>query len=170
MVKNLRRRLLHSDSDAGVTTYVMIMFGMAFMLYMFQFQSMWTAFSGNASVVNETSQITLSSDPGAYIIANLVNLIISSWEIILVGGAATVGAFVLFYFLGGKEGISSALQFIIPAILLVALNIFVFPLKGVEDSLQFANAINIPVTTALVIFFNLFYILAVVEFIRGTPT
>ncbi len=159
-------RKLKIDTDAGsLATYAIIMFGMIFMLYLFGFTSLWTAYQAT-ELAGQEGTIPLS-DPVLNAGVNLIGLITSSIEVLVVSTATAIGLIAIFIFARGAA--STILTFLIPIILLVVLNVFVFPLSGMSDALIFADA-PFPtaiITTGLIIFFNLFYILAVLEFIRG---
>lgn len=168
-------RKLNNEVNAGITTYVIIMFGMAFMLYLFGFTSMFGSYtgtttepiSGGANVTNETGENKDIVDPNMNQGTDFIQMIISPISALAMGGAL-IGGFLIFRFLGAS---TVYFQFVIPAVILMALNIFVFPIQDISNhtSMFAVNGISI-VSIFLIAFFNLFYILAVVEFIRGVPS
>jgi len=159
-------RRLHDDSDGSIATYVLIMFGMSFMLFLFGFTSMYAQWSNNADINDTSGGSTGLAEPtinqGGFIeqIMNPIN--------ILAAGIAAIGGLVLITWFMGK-GSTVVWQYAIPAIILLALNIFVFPISAVADEVASLSLVGFPIAGFLLIFFNLFYILAVIDFIRG-PT
>lgn len=160
MVKNLRK--LKNNETAGVATYFLIMLGLMFMLYLFGFTNMWSSYQTLTSSSLESS----SSQFGADILGNLANAFADpdtyAWA--GVGIVATLGAVIV----GKLTGtLSTILTFLIPILLLVILNIFVFPINALSAETQALSVGGISIAVFLLIFFNGFYILAVLEFIRG---
>jgi hypothetical protein len=160
-------RKLNQDTHAGIATYVLIMFGLAFMLYLFGFTSIYDQWSHNSNINGSTDQNPNSiSDPnlnqGGFIetLMNPLNLLT----------AGAIGATGLFIIIGWfTKSTSTVLQYAIPAIILIALNIFVFPINTITDEMGTFNSNAFPIAGFILILFNLFYILSVIDFIRG-PT
>lgn len=163
--KTLRRKL-SKNNHGGVTAYVMILFGMIIILYLFGFQSIWSTYQEKNMDI--TSSDNEAVDFGTMILQRIGESITKSPENIawLTGGIlGTLGILII----GKLTGTTSTiLQFLIPVILLVVLNIFIFPLNDLDASINFMAGTGF--TIFLFAFFNLFYILAVIEFVRGTPT
>lgn len=92
---------------------------------------------------------------------NLLTLGTLTVALIAIGIASMFGVF--------KGAGSTILTFIIPVILLLILNIFVFPIGSIEHDLGFADAVFGPgiITGIVFLIFNGAYILAVIEFVRG---
>ena len=160
------KKLMNNNYGSSIATYAVIMFGMIFILYLFGFTNMWDAYqttqlsgeSGNISIDN------MALNAGM----NLIGLITSS----LIAIFATTGAIItllLVSLIGGRKATATVLTFLIPAMILIVLNVFVFPVGNLVTDLTFANEAftGTIITSGLLIFFNLFYILAVIEFIRG---
>lgn len=176
------KKLLTKQDDAGLTAYAMILLGMTVMLFLFGFTTMWNVYTNadeggaeiTASITDESSDTNVEesmdiSDPTLNIGVTLLNMILNSIFSTLLGTVSVVGAFVVIYLFRNN---SAVWQYIIPIILLIVLNVFVFPIAALEGDMSVYDAvfyatIGFGFTTFLVIFFNLFYLLAVVEFIRG---
>jgi len=139
----------------------MIMMGMIFILYLFGFTNIWTAYQ--KTTVGEDVKITNPElARGVGIIDMLIKTLTDPKNLAIIGG----GVFVITVALGWlTKTTQTVLQFLLPIILLVALNIFVFPIGHLQTDLSFAASFG--ATTFLFIFFNAFYILSVLEFIRG---
>ena len=179
-----RWRKLIDNKDASLTSYVMVLFGMIVMLYLFGFQSMWTTYTGtsggvaltegyvedpNADVLDYNESKTQITDTELNLGTKLFNMMFSSIWSTLISTATLFGALAFIYFFRKNSAIW---QFIIPIILLIVLNIFVFPVSALQGDMApmdaiFADTAGFSFTLALIIFFNLFYILAVLEFVRG---
>jgi hypothetical protein len=152
-------RKLREDTTGGITTYVMLMLGLVFILYMFGFDNMWNIYTASEIGNTTISDSTLAT--GVNIMSILVKLLTDN--LVLVGGGIFATAILLF--IGKITGTAATmLQFLIPVLLMIALNIFVFPVGELSPTLVFMG-FGIP--TFLFIFFNAFYILAVIEFVRG---
>ena len=82
------------------------------------------------------------------------------------GGLAILGTFLIRKIVGGEVA-ATVLQYLIPVMLLVVLNIFIFPLSGLEKTVGFMDATGVSFTIFIFGFFNLFFVLAVLEFVRG---
>ena len=162
---------MKNNQTAGVAAYVMIMFGMILMLYLFGFHSLWADYQGSALGGSTGTAIDNSAvDFGIDVLNMIGESITKSPQNIglMAGGAiAVVGLFII-----GRLTNSTAtiLQFLIPVLLLVILNIFIFPISGLSTDVGFMNAAGAEFTIFLFAFFNLFYILAMLVFIRGQPT
>ena len=141
------------------------MFGMIFIMYLFGFTSIWMTYS-QTTISGQEGTVALTN-PAINIGVNLIGLITSSIEILVATSLTAVGFIAILIF--ARSAAATILTFTIPILLLIVLNVFVFPISGLVDPLFFADAAysSAVITTGLVIFFNLFYILAVLEFIRG---
>lgn len=160
------RKLKDDNTASALATYVVIMFGMIFIMYLFGYTSMWGAYS-ETMITSETGETYAITNPIVDWGINIISMIASSLHALLIVGASSIALIAVFIF--AKNVAATALTFIIPAMLLLMLNIFVFPISGIRDALEFADAPfgTTIITGGLVIFFNLFYILAVIEWIRG---
>jgi len=180
-----RLRVFKKNTDANLTAYVMILFGMIVMLYLFGFTNMWSIYTGTEeggvvltegvtdnpntdeeAYAEETTGIT---DPTLNIGNKIFNMMTNSIYSILLSGATIVGTIAFLWFFRKN---SAVWQYAIPIILLVVLNVFVFPISALQGDMApmdalFADTAAFSFTLILIIFFNLFYILAVLEFVRG---
>ena len=158
-------RSLQNDTQAGIATYVLIMFGLAFMLYLFGFQSMYSQWTINSDINGGTDQgpIDINNpemNKGDFITTLLNPLTLFTASAIGIGALALiVGWF--------TKSTATILTYAIPAIILIALNIFVFPINTLTDEMGTFNTAAFPLTGFILILFNLFYILAIIDFIRG---
>jgi len=159
MVKIMRK--IRKNKSAGVATYALIMFGMIFMLYLFGFSSVWSSYELNSSL-----ETTSSRAVGVDILSTLMSVL--SDNMVLLGGVVATGAAAFFArWIFGGEAVATILTYAVPILLLVAMNIFIFPLNDLAGTLVFIDATGFVITVFLFGFFNLFFILAVLEFIRG---
>jgi len=159
---------------AGLSTYVFLLFGLTLVLYMFGFQTVWETYSDYPLLTDESGvNKTNITDPEYFqpgtgktntIFSNLGSMILAGLG--LLGGGAIL-TFVLGRITGGT---TVYLQYFFPIVLLVVfLNVFVFPIAQITDQTQQLDTV-FPVSYVLAAFFNLLLILAIIEFIRGTPT
>jgi hypothetical protein len=161
ILKNLRK--LRRDNNGGVTTYVLIMFGMIFILYLFGFTSIWGTYSAITVGANDTA----ISDPtiafGVNILSSLASTLTDPETMGVVGGGLlALAGLMIFGWL--TKTTATILQFLIPVLLMIALNIFIFPIGNLSTDLMF---MGVGISAFIIIFFNLFYILSVIEFVRG---
>ena len=160
-------RRLNDDTKAGIATYVLIMFGMAFILFLFGFQTMFTAYTGNANIQNDSGTNISITNRDLNQGNTLIQLIMSPISILSISAGALIGGFIIFRFLGSTN---VYFQYVIPAVILMALNIFVFPVGSLYDETSNLTIYGISIISIfLIALFNIFYILAAVDFIRG-PT
>lgn len=162
ILKNLKK--LKNNDTAGVATYVLIMFGLIFILYLFGFSSMWISYQ-DASLGDEAITNT-AEDFGVRMLDGLVKNLLDPDNFAFVAGSAfaVLGVLVI----GKLTGtLATILQFALPLILLLAMNIFIFPINGIVNEIGFMDATGATITLGLFAFFNIFFILAVIEFIRG---
>lgn len=162
------RKLNQNKTGSALATYVVIMFGLIFIMYLFGYTSLWNSFS-QTQIQTETTSVPITDpiiDGGINILTLLFNSIANLQILIVIGSA---GAAVLLLAIFAPKILASLVPFLIPAFLLIILNIFIFPISGISDALFFADApFNTAIITGgLIVFFNLFYILAIIEFIRG---
>lgn len=163
----MKHRRLNNNTDAGIATYILIMFGMSFILFLFGFTTMFDAYQ--ASTIEGTDTDMAITDPSLNTGVHFIGILMSPIGALTTAGgiAALIGGFLIFRFMGASN---VYYQFVIPAIILIALNIFVFPISDITTHTQGFNAFGFGASTFLLIFFNIFYILAAVEFIRGGNT
>jgi len=182
----MKRRMFAKRDDAGLTAYAMILLGMTIMLFMFGFTTMWNTYTNmnesgarvsGVESIDEEDETAVErnieiTDPSLNLGVDLLNLLANSIFATLISSVTAIGILVIII-LGRKN--TAMWSFIIPIILLVVLNVFVFPVSAMKGDLQPYDAvildyIGFGFTTILIVFFNLFYILAVMEFIRGGYT
>lgn len=166
------KKYFKKKTKAGLTAYVMIMFGMIVMLNLFGFNSAWEQYHGRSISEEEgAKQIddAAAVDKGiaALIIDNIKGLFTNDQgdtDIIkvIIGTAVTLAGM----YLASKVGGQYAFAYIIPVVLIIVFaNIFIFPFENVASDIAIAGVI--PLEAILIVFFNLFLILGIVEFIRG---
>jgi hypothetical protein len=157
-------RRITNDTHAGIATYVFILFGLSFMLYLFGFTNMWDAYL-QANITGNGSSIAIT-DEGLNLGINLLFMIANSiYSLLVLGVSVGIIAILLVFFRSN----TTIWQYVIPIILLVILNIFIFPVSALSNEFKWVPE-GIPISTFLIILFNLFYVLAVIEFIRGGST
>lgn len=166
------KKYFKKKTKAGLTAYVMIMFGMIVMLYLFGFNSAWDHYHDrNISEEEGASQIddaaAVDKGIGALIISNIKALFTNDQgdaDILTI----VVGTFVTLagMYLASKVGGQYAFAYIIPIVFIIIFaNIFIFPFENVASDISIGGVI--PLEAILIVFFNLFLILGIVEFIRG---
>ena len=181
----MRKRDIHDDTNAGLTAYTMILLGMTIMLFLFGFTTMWDTYTNSdesgakisGGITDELSESYDEesipvTDPALNMGYNFLNLLANSIFATLLGGVAIAGTLVILFLFRKNTAIW---QYVIPIILLVILNIFVFPISALKGDMSvydalFVSTLGFGFTTILIIFFNVFYILAVLEFVRGGTT
>jgi len=171
----MRFRKFKHNTSAGVTTYVMIIFGMVIMMNLFGFTTIYDAYIDHSNIqgvevdedgetVGETETSVVDPD---FIGIGIFQVMTSSIYATLISGASIAGLFILIYWFRNNSAIWN---YIIPIVLLIILNIFIFPVNDVGTELQPFDAVGISFSLMLIAFFNLFFVLAVVEFVRGSGT
>lgn len=172
MKRRTKNKLNHAFK-AGITAYVLIMFGMGLMLYMFGFTSTFARYFGTGTV-NGTS----IADPNMQFEHNPIYMIVqgitsfTADNPLLVGG--TIAGLVLIAIVGriGGVNLNVVYSYLVPiAILAIFLNVFVFPVDSFTDALiGMTIPPGLPLSWVLIGFFNLFFILAVIDYVRGGQT
>ena len=167
MMKEILKRKFKKKIQASVFTYVMIMFGLVIVFYLMGFESPYTAtVNATAGSGAEATNIYTPTGIGVNIlnwVQGAINALFTSVQenpiLAVIGTVVTIFAFYVISKVGGQF----ALTYIIPALILaVFLNIFVFPTATLQADL-------IPPFDIIVFgLFNLFLILSVVEFVRGS--
>lgn len=168
MMNKILKRKLQKKLQASVFTYVMIMFGMVVVFYLMGFQSPYLASQhATAGGGTEATNIYTPTGIGTNIlnwIQGAINALFTSTEqnpiLAVIGTVVTIFAFYILSKVGGQF----ALTYIIPVLILALfLNIFVFP----TSTLQGGDIIA-PFDIIVFGLMNLFLILSVVEFVRGS--
>jgi hypothetical protein len=162
MESHLRRkfRRLYKNQEGGIATYVLIMFGLCFVMYLFGFHSLWVDYQSGSDLGNNSTL-----EYGRNFLNTFAKVFTDNIGLATGGLLAFFGALVVSRLAFGSQATATVLSFSIPLMILIVLNIFIFPIGGIAPDIGFLNASGI--TLFLLAFFNLFYILAVVEFIRG---
>ncbi len=176
MKHNKIHRLLHKRINGGITTYAFLMFGLAIILYMFNFTNMFALYTDTAKASSNESMIgnpkfQQDSNPLLMLLNSVISFALKNSLLLIggIGGLIFIGA--LGYFIGGVNFSVFYAQIIIIGLLAVVLNFFVFPLSSLDSDLaNMELAPGLGVSLALIIFFNLFFILSIIDFVRGTPS
>lgn len=184
MRRTLLHRILHKRLKGGLSTYVFILFGMSVMLYLFGFTNMFGATStegyrgstrGNGSDINLSDpnmQENPDSNPLAMILSSVLTFATKNFLIILGGIGGIIALSVASYFMGGIN-LSVFYSYLIPiGLLAVFLNYFIFPINPTDETLRHMviGAPGISVSLILIMFFNLWFILGVIDYIRSGQT
>lgn len=167
------KKILNKKAKAGLTAYIMIMFGLIVMLYLFGFQSAWSEYqkvdiSEDANSKGVTDPNAVDKNIGTLMIDNIKALFTNEKGeadllTIVIGSVITLAGM----YLASKVGGQYAFAYIIPIVLLIIFaNIFIFPISNsTYEHLKIAGGIGLDLI--LVAFFNIFLILGIVEFVRG---
>lgn len=179
----MKRKLRQMNDSASIGTYVLILFGMTVVLYMFGFTNSMMGPGGYLSdaSVNGTnltdSNMQQANNPLAMFVNALVNFMKNNVLNLGVGIAGVVITLVLAKFAGLEGVITAITNYLIPIALLgIVLNLFVFPLSSLDAELGgmtfwAGTSYAVPLSWFIIMFFNLFFVLAVLEYIRtGTTT
>lgn len=153
---------------AGVTAYVMIMFGMIMVMYLMGFTNPWIAYttSGTIEAGGDSSSIADPQHPvgqGVLVmmmssVNNVIKLVADNPEWGILGAVFGILGTIAMVKLGGQY----ILAYIVPIVLLALFaNVFIFP------TAQIATEPIFPFDVFLIGFFNLFLLLSVVEFVRS---
>jgi len=166
-------------AKGGVTSYVMVMFGLIVIMYLMGFQSAYSDYTSEGRTIAKdgedsiTDQITDSEGSNFNILSIMVDGIkqifvnpedgSTNWWSVIGAVAITVAGLAIAKFAGGQY----AFAYIIPiALFTIFANIFIFPIHHVSGDLLFFNG-AVPLNIMLLAFFNLWLILSIVEFVRG---
>lgn len=174
MKANRAFKLKKMDDTGSIGTYVLLMFGIIVTLYMFGYTNTLDLYlsdtnNGNINVTDAEMQKNENSNPMYLFFKALLNLVSDSPELLGIGiGALIIGT--AFGYLTGT--LSTIFTYVIPIILIaVVLNLFIFPLTSIDAELRSFMIWEIPLSWIIIMFLNLMYILAVLEYVRtGTTT
>ena len=165
--------------QAGISAFVMIMFGMIAICYLMGFTSAWEQYTaqpmmmGNAgdaditqpSAVDETLTHRMM-DGIMGIFKGLGDSVSDNPIVAIIGSIVAIGSVALLL----KFGAGHVLAFIVPIVFVILFaNIFIFPIAPIADQMTTLPG-NIPVDGFLMAFFNLFLVLSIIEFVRGGST
>lgn len=183
MMKNTMNKILHKRMQGSITVYVLLLFGMSVVFYMFGFTNMMGGSTGdgyldtaninqpNGNITDPKLQTSKESNP-LFVMANSVASFATNnpWLTFAgIGGLILIGISGIFL---GKETTATFFGYLIPiGILAIFLNYFVFPINTLDENLrQMQLAPGLGVSTVLIMFFNLIFILAVIDFVIGRQT
>jgi hypothetical protein len=143
---------------AGITTYVMMMLGFAIMFFLFGFTTIWSSYTSSPAIGDTGVDISQTGAVSPNTFLSINNILLYG---VAGGGLIVIGTFIL----GRIFGVAGTLlQIVFPIYLLMICNIFIFPvIPGGETHLNDV----FPIAGFLIGFFNLWFLLAVIEFIRG---
>ena len=159
-----------------MSAFVMIMFGLIAVCYLMGFTNAWTAYtntdriSGDQDVnLEDPTEFGADFSIGQMMINGIRGLFESAEEnpvLAIIGTIATVvGAIVV-----AKAGGAQAFAYIIPIVLVtIFANIFIFPISPISGEMHWVAG-TVPVDAILIVFFNLFMFLAIIDFISGGIT
>lgn len=167
-------KLRKMDDSGSIGTYVLIMFGIIVTLYMFGYTNTLDLYlqdskDDNINITDTEMQKKETMNPMSLFLTALINLIKENPLIVGVG----VGALVLASFIGYATGsLSVVYTYLIPIVIIaLVLNLFIFPLTSIDAELRTFMIWDIPLSWIIIMFLNLMYILAVLEYVRtGTTT
>jgi len=155
-----------------ISAFVMIMFGLIAICYLMGFTSAWDNYtgrdigSGDQGIEDEGA---INEGIGDMMINGIKSLFTTASEnpILAIVGTIIAGAGML---LVGKAGGAQAFAYIIPIVFItIFANIFIFPISPVSGEIR-SVAGGIPIDAIMVVFFNLFLFLAIIDFITGGRT
>lgn len=167
--KHLLRKLKNND-HGGITVYVLILFGMSIMLYFFGFTSMWSDYQSTANtnysnITNATYQTQKDSNP----LSMMINLLSKNSIVVGIGLSSLVIVGIIGWL--AKVDLSAFYTYLIPiGLLAVFLNTIVFPIYPISDELAKYSLAGVPISVFLIAFFNLWFLLAVIEYVRSGVT
>lgn len=181
---NLKKMLKKKHYQGGITSYVIIMFGLIVVMYLFGFTSAWNAYASedmnreigtgdDATTIEDPNMFDSDFSIGDMMVQGIMTLFTTIVEGVtenpLLGIIGTViagaGAILIL-----RAGGAYALGFIIPIVIITLFaNIFIFPIEPITtETTSMSIASGIPISILLVAFFNIFLFLSIIEFVRGT--
>lgn len=171
------RRISQKRLKGSITTYVFLMFGLTVILYMFGFTNMFTAYQATASSDTGNQNTNLSnpkfqqdSNPLGMLLNSIISFATKNIMLVVGGIAGLVFLGAMGYFIGGANFSVFYSYIIIIGFLAVMLNYFVFPIyKLDEQTRNIELAPGLSISVVLMLFLNLFFILSIVEYVRGAP-
>jgi len=183
-MKRRTKKILDKKLQGGISTYVFIMLGTSIILYMFGFTNMLGSglpggqgYLANASLEDNDANTSVTN-PDLQYTANPLQMLLdgilrffTANPLYVVGGlAGLIGVSLLAFFT--KINLSVLYQYIIPiAILWVFLNYIVFPINPASADLQqMSIGENISISVVLTIFFNVWFIMAIIAYVRSAET
>ncbi len=173
-----RKRLFKKmNNTASVGTYVFLLFGITVMLYMFGYTNGLYTYIGQAEIGTSGFNVTNSSvlqdkdyNPIMLFINGLIQFCEKNTLMLGVGIAGLVVITLVGSFI--NIGLNVVYSYVIPLVIIgVVLNLFIFPIGSLTENLGQFIIWSVPVSWFIIMFLNLMYVLAVLEFVRtGTTT
>jgi len=172
--KSTKRKL-----RASLGTYVIILFALSVMLYMFGFNNLWTAYNQQRIATapgTEGQTITdpdISSQAGSGTSSGIFNNIMLLM-IGIIGGLMATGIAVYLitsWFTKGQGSnpTQQTVNLIFPMIILIVVtNVFIFPIADIQSYMSGMDVGTFNISVVVVAFLNLWLILGIVEYVRGT--
>lgn len=167
------------DDSGSIGTYVLIMFGIIVTLYMFGYTSTLDLYlqdnenktdpSSTINITDPKLQQNENTNPMYLFLKALMRMVEENPWAVGVG----IGVAILGMIIGTLTGtLSTILTYVIPILLIgVVLNLFIFPLTSIDTELANFMIWEIPLSWIIIMFLNLMYILAILEYVRtGTTT
>jgi hypothetical protein len=173
MITEKIKNLWQTNMQGGITTYIMLLFGMSIMLHMFGFKSFLDGYFRTATLGTNGTLITNPDLISASNPLELLLTILQSNAGLAIGAGLLVSVISLIgcRLILGSSTTSTIISYAIPIVFLVAfLNLFVFPISTMQADLQSFDIAGLPASLGLFAFFNLFLILAILDFVRGGQT
>ena len=169
MKRKIKIRNFENDTHGGITVFVFIMLGMTIMLYLFGFTNMWTQYETSAQADDQTnitrSDYTIEWNP----LGAILNFMTKNAMYIGAGIGGLLAVGLLGWFL--RFDLSAFYMYVIPiGILAVFLNVIVFPVYPLSDEVSKFAIGGFPVSVFLLAFFNLWFIMAIIEYVRSGVT
>ena len=174
------KRLLQKSLQGGLSTYVFFMLGMSIMLYMFGFTNMMgtglvgdDGYRSTAKLDDDNTSITdpnmqNKQNPLQTMLQSILTFAKDNIGLLVVGGISTVIAIFIGRFVLGAN-MTVLYQYLIPlAFVIVFLNYLVFPINPGSDELSHMElAPGLSISVVLTIFFNLWFILSIIAYLRN---
>lgn len=169
-MRKLHLRNLKQNTIAGITVYVLILFGMSLMLYLFGFTNMWNDYQTSAQINNTNiTDPRYQTDQNSNPLSLIITFLTKNVGTIGIGMASIVVVALIGWFT--RTDLSAFYAYIIPiGILAVFLNTVVFPIYPISDELARFTLNGVPISIFLIAFFNIWFILAVIEYVRSGVT
>ena len=176
MMKRRTKRKL----QASLGTYVIILFGLSVMLYLCGFQSVWNTYTNQQIAVGASGADAGITDPGISGQAGggTSSGIFNNMMLLMIGiiGGLLAGSYIFYKIvnriIGGSDSSNPTQQtvnLIFPIIpLIVITNVFIFPIADVQQYMAGMDVSGFNISWVLVAFLNLWLILGIVEYVRGT--
>jgi hypothetical protein len=180
----MKKKLLQKRMQGSITVYVLLLFGMSIVLYMFGFTNMMGGSTGagyidtanldqtHSNLTDPDLQTGKDSNPLYIMARSVASFAVNNPWLTIAGIGGLILALVVSGIFLGKETTATFFTFLIPiGILAVFLNYFVFPINTLDENLRHMQlGPGLGVSTVLIMFFNLIFILAIIDFVIGRQT